>query len=164
MASINIRAKGATAERELATELNTLINVVRMKMGLPILVDPVVQRNQNQTAVGGCDLVGTFGYAIEVKRQENLAINTWWEQCVKSAETLDDTPVLIYRQNGKKWRVVMMVQVPIVGSELRQCLSVRAEISFEDFEELFKQTVRLHYESQLASNTEPAVAGLQTLF
>jgi len=65
----------------------------------------MVQRNQNQTAVGGCDLTNTFGIAIEVKRQEQLAINTWWEQTKKSAEKNNELPVLIFRQNNKPWRI-----------------------------------------------------------
>jgi hypothetical protein len=46
----------------------------------------MVQRNQNQSAVGGCDLTNTFGMAIEVKRQETLAIPEWWRQVTKAAE------------------------------------------------------------------------------
>lgn len=134
MAGINIRTKGAGGEQELATQLNTIINVVRMRHGLGVMEKPQVQRNQNQSAVGGQDLVGTYDYAIEVKRQEALAINTWWKQCVKSAEELRQQPVLIFRQNRQKWRVVMWVQVPCGPSTTKQ---VRGEISFEDFEDIF---------------------------
>lgn len=161
--AINIRQKGASGERELATELNMLINVVRLQLGMPVAVEPIVQRNQNQSAVGGCDLVGTFGFAIEVKRQENLSINTWWKQCLKSAEDLEEVPVLIFRQNGKKWRVILLADVPVPGTGRFHL--TRCEITFEDFEGLFKAAVRHHYEAVLAQqkSTQPA-PGEQGLF
>lgn len=155
---INIRQKGATAERELATELNTQINVVRMQLGLAVLTEPVVQRNQNQSAVGGCDLVGTFGYAIEVKRQEQLSIGTWWAQCVKSAEFLDEAPVLIFRQSKQKWRVILFTQVPIAGTS--RFAKVRSEIQFDDFLHMFRESVRATYEK----DAQPTVPGEQLLF
>lgn len=155
---INIRQKGATAERELATELNTQINVVRLALGMPVCTEPIVQRNQNQSAVGGCDLVGTFGYAIEVKRQEQLSINTWWAQCVKSAEFLDEAPVLIFRQSKQKWRVILFVQVPIAGTD--RFAHVRAEIQFDDFLHMFRESVKKHYAKVQAE----AVPGEQLLF
>lgn len=153
MATINIRQKGANGERELATELNTAINVVKMQLGLPITADPIVQRNQNQSAVGGCDLVGTFGFAIEVKRQEQLNINTWWAQCLKSAEDLSEVPVLIFRQNGKKWRVILLADVPVPGTGRFHL--TRCEIAFEDFLELFKAAVKEHFSSQLQQDQKP---------
>lgn len=154
MATINIRQKGANGERELATELNTAINVVKMQLGMTITADAIVQRNQNQSAVGGCDLVGTFGFAIEVKRQEQLNINTWWAQCVKSAEHLDEEPVLIYRQNGKKWRVVMLCELPVPGVN-RKRVQARCEISFEDFLEVFKAAVKDQFLFQLEGDQKP---------
>lgn len=138
--SINIRQKGASGEREIADQLNTCINVVRMELGLPVLAKPQVQRNQNQTAVGGCDLVGTYEYAIEVKRHEQLSINTWWKQCKASAEELNKMPVLVFRQNKQKWRVITetFVSIPDTG----RGMLVRAEIDWEDFKKMFMQAAR----------------------
>lgn len=89
--------------------LNGIIVEVMTAMGFPAeeveKAKTMVQRNQNQTAVGGCDLTNTFGMAIEVKRQEQLAINTWWEQTKKSAEKNNELPVLMFRQNNKPWRI-----------------------------------------------------------
>ena len=78
---------------------------------------------------------------MEVKRQEQLAINTWWAQCVKSAIDLDKFPVLMYRQNSKKWKVVLyMNPIRLFANEARHMPEdpPRAEISIEDFRALFK--------------------------
>jgi glycosidase len=127
---INIRAKGQIAEREIANELNTIINAVLTEMNVPIPDKPIIQRNQNQSAVGGNDLTNVFGLSIEVKRQEQLAINTWWKQCVKSAERNEEIPVLIFRQNQKDWRVVMIAWLNLPKGRMYDC---RIEMQWEDF-------------------------------
>ena len=143
--SINIRQKGAEGEREIYRLLNPAIQHVMTQLGYPQdQIDKAatcVQRNQNQTAVGGNDLVGTFGLSIEVKRQEALSVNTWWKQCVDAAARNNEQPVLMYRQNGKKWRVVTYSYLPLPvaqGSALHQ---VRSEFSMDEFLEYFKVVV-----------------------
>ena len=106
---INPRTKGAEGERQVYKMLNQII--VEVMTGLAFPPDEIekaknmVQRNQNQTAVGGCDLTNTFGMAIEVKRQETLSIPEWWRQTTKSAEKNNEIPVLMFRQNNKPWRI-----------------------------------------------------------
>ena len=143
MASINIRQKGANAERDIADDLNAIVNEVRSAMGLPALPKPAVQRNQNQSAVGGKDLVGTFDLAIEVKRQEQLSINTWWAQCVKSATELNEIPVLLFKQSRQKWRCIMPValELPSSPAAVYSSLSTRAEIDYETFKLYFRERV-----------------------
>ena len=143
MAPINIRQKGANAERDIADDLNYIINDVRSAMGLPALAKPMVQRNQNQSAVGGKDLTGTFGLAIEVKRQEQLSINTWWAQCVKSADELREIPVLLFKQSRQKWRCIMPValELPASPAAAYSILSSRAEIDYETFKAYFRERV-----------------------
>lgn len=141
---INIRVKGAIGEREVADDLNAMIYLVRQELGLPPLEKQQVQRNQNQSAVGGCDLVGTYDLAVEVKRQETLSINTWWAQCVKSAAELKKQPVLLFRQNAKpgqrtKWRCVMMAEVPVTAAVVK---AMRVEVDYEDFKAYFKLLAR----------------------
>lgn len=106
---INIRTKGAEGEREVVKLLEPLVQAALAEAGWDLGDKPVIQRNQNQSAVGGKDLTNTFGLAIEIKRQEQLSVNTWWAQCVRSAQALDEVPVLMYRQNGKRWRVRTLV-------------------------------------------------------
>lgn len=136
---INIRQKGANGERELATELNVIVNQLLTKHGIRVPDKPIIQRNQNQTAVGGNDLSNCFGIGIEVKRQEQLSVNKWWEQCVKSCAKNAEFPVLIYRQNKQAWRVVMhcWVQLP-VGSV---AMMVRGEVSWQFFLQWFHNWV-----------------------
>ena len=129
---INIRTKGAAAEREVATALNNVVIESRKMLGLSEYdkQDLPFQRNQNQSAVGGDDLTNPFNLSIEVKRQEQLSINTWWKQTVASAERTGGIPILIYKQNHKKWKCVMNAEIPIKNG---QRVIARVEISMEDF-------------------------------
>lgn len=134
---INIRQKGQTGEREIASALNECVARVRSSVGLPALdkKDEIFQRNQNQSAVGGHDLSNSLNLAIEVKRQEILSIPSWWRQCVESAKRTDSIPILIFRQNRKSWRVIMNVSVigfpgiPITDSSFE----IKVEISLLEF-------------------------------
>lgn len=108
--------------------------------------------------MGGCDLTGTFGFAIEVKRQEALSINTWWAQCVKSANERSEMPVLLFKQSHQKWRCIMNVEV-VVSENVRA--HVRGEINYEDFKSVFRlrviDSIRKHAPVDDAST-------IQTLF
>jgi len=92
------KAKGATAERELAAILTAWATAA----GIPI----DLMRNLEQTRSGGHDLVGTepYGIAIEVKRVEALAMPAWWRQATRQAAAANCAPVLAWRQNRKPWR------------------------------------------------------------
>lgn len=128
--TINGRTKGHTAERQIAKALNEIYNEVCQERGMPLPDVPTIQRNQNQSAVGGDDLTGTMNYSIEVKRQEDLSLNSWWKQAVASAARQGKTPVVIFKQNRLKWRVLTVGQF---GARV-----FRVEISFEDFCLLFR--------------------------
>lgn len=138
---INIRQKGAEGERQVAKALNETLQVVLTRHNWSQEVRDAcvkaIQRNQNQSAVGGSDLSNVFGLAIEVKRQEQLSVNTWWTQCVAAASRNREFPVLVYRQNRQAWSVVMYgsLVVPAVngGAVASNSLSARVEISWEDF-------------------------------
>lgn len=136
---INIRAKGAGGEQEVARALNPIVVKLLTEGGYPVPEKPVIQRNQNQSAVGGSDLSNTFGLAVEIKRQEQLSINTWWAQCVTSAKEANEHPVLLYRQNGKKWKCVTnaWLELPMQGYMI-----VRAEMDWDTFLRWFEEWVR----------------------
>ena len=71
----------------------------------------------------------------EVKRQENLSIGSWWKQCVESAARSGGVPILIFKQNRKKWRVILFVDIKIdpPGRTGANGLSnIQAEISLDD--------------------------------
>lgn len=136
---INIRQKGASGERQLAKELNDIVNALLPKYGIKVPEKPIIQRNQNQSAVGGNDLTNAFGISFEVKRQEQLSVNSWWKQCCAAAAKNSEFPVLVYRQNHGGWHVVMHVWVQLpVGSI---AMMVRAEVSWPDFLQWFHNWV-----------------------
>jgi hypothetical protein len=136
---INIRQKGQEGEREIQRALEPIIRKLMTDGGYLLPEKAIVQRNQNQSAVGGSDLSNTFGLAIEVKRQEQLSINTWWKQCETAADDNKEHPVLLYRQNGKKWRCVTLVWLHLPGGMQQQA---RAEMDWDSFLCWFEQWVR----------------------
>lgn len=136
--TINIRQKGQEGEREIQRALEPIVRRLMQAGGFPLSEKAIIQRNQNQSAVGGSDLSNTFGLCIEVKRQEQLSINTWWQQCTKAAEDNGEHPVLLYRQNGKKWRCVTLVWLTLTDHSQMQ---VRAEFDFDSFLHWFEKWV-----------------------
>ena len=60
-------------------------------------------RNLEQTRSGGADCLCIDGIALEVKRQESLSIPSWWIQTKNQARRTSRLPILMYRQNRKKW-------------------------------------------------------------
>lgn len=144
--TINIRQKGQEGEREIQRVLEPIVRKVMTELRIPLPIKPIIQRNQNQSAVGGSDLSNTFGMCIEVKRQEALSINTWWKQCLTAANENNEHPVLLYRQNGKKWRCVtfMWLGVPSMTTGISGIAHVqaRAEMDFETFLSWFEEWVR----------------------
>jgi hypothetical protein len=119
------KQKGKRGEREVVKLLQPIVDRVFGERGLEV---PVLYRNQNQSFQGGYDIDGIDWLALEVKRQETLNINTWWKQTVRQAST-KQVPVLIYKQNRMKWRIVMFGFLD-AGSVGVKC---RVDISLEDF-------------------------------
>lgn len=129
---VNIRTKGQEGEREVARAMNSIVDAVLVRNGYATPSKPIVQRNQNQSAVGGSDLSNPFGLGIEVKRQEALSINAWWKQCLAACATDGCLPIVVFRQNGKRdWRVIMNIDIPI--DSVCHMQKVRAEIGWDDF-------------------------------
>lgn len=135
---VHVGNKGKNGEREVVHLLIAALEDLMQSAWLPNdemeRLRKVVQRNQNQSAEGGGDIL-LFGLAIEVKRQETLSIDTWWKQTCKSAERNKDMPILIYRQNRKSWYVVMdgYLEIP------HQLVATRVTIELPDFVRWFKR-------------------------
>lgn len=127
---VNIRTKGQTGERDVIIMLETTLSNLLAQDGSPVPAKPVFQRNQNQSAVGGSDITNPFGLCIEVKRQEQLSINTWWKQCLQAANEFGGVPILIFKQNRLKWRVIMHTNNFYCD---RGYVQVRSEITIDDF-------------------------------
>ncbi len=141
---INVRQKGQNGEREIANTLNGVLIVTMREMGYPedvvLRAASSVQRNQNQSAVGGNDLSNTFGLSIEVKRQETLSVDMWWKQTCMAAQRNHEIPVLLYRQNHGKWRCVTYGYMHDGHSE-HPPQRYRVEISWHDFLSWYKAWV-----------------------
>lgn len=139
---INVRQKGAGGEREICDALNLIIKSAMRQLKYTEdeirLAGNSVQRNQNQSAVGGNDLTNTFGMSIEVKRQETLSIPAWWKQTIDAAKRNDEHPVLLWRQNGKKWNCMTLGYVELPND---QFIKVRVTMSFDDFRVWFEHWV-----------------------
>lgn len=123
------RNKGQRGEREFIGILQRVIDEV---FGEDVYE---LKRNLFQTREGGYDVAGLpeqFDLiAFEVKFQETLNINSWWEQAVEQAG--DKAPVLAFRQSRKKWRIMINGMVPLIGDHFDPGLECRVEISLEDF-------------------------------
>lgn len=146
--AINVRTKGQEGEREIAKLLNGIVREVRIRKGLTLYNtnDELFQRNQNQSAVGGADLSNPMDLEIEIKRQEQLSINTWWKQCVASAERTGGIPILIFRQNRKPWRICIEANIPLQKKGAPRYTTLgpcRAEIDLDTFKTWFT-----HYYSE----------------
>lgn len=118
-------SKGKRGEQEAVKVLQPTVDKVYEARGL----EPVrLYRNKNQSDQGGFDVDGIDWMALEIKRQENLNLNNWWKQAVRQA-SVDQVPVLMYRQNNKKWRVQMYGYLDCGGKRVK----TRVDISIEAF-------------------------------
>ena len=149
---VNIRTKGAEAEREVIRMLNDIDDKVRAELELPVLAtkDKHFQRNPKQAAVGGHDIDCPFALGFEIKRQEQLSINTWWKQCVASAERCGGRPILMFRQSKQKWRVMTTGFVPMPNG--RMVGPVRLEIDLDTFKSWMYVWIKTEYESGSVTN------------
>lgn len=135
MGKINSRAKGASAERELIKELSQYLG--------DDLVAPL-KRNLEQTRVGGHDIVGLDGWALEVKRYRQIResdIARFWEQAVEQAERIGVNPVLAYREDFRSWRVVIHLSVLQDGMTWPG-VQWTAEIGIEAFAAIVRERLR----------------------
>jgi hypothetical protein len=148
---INVRAKGANGEREVVRMLNGIIENLLSQQQWPADVVSnalkCIQRNQNQSAVGGSDLSGVFGLAIEIKRHENIQIEPWWKQCTEQAARNGEHPVLLYRKNHQPWRCVTMGHAPLPGGRMS---AMRVQFEEDSFTTWFYQWV---YYKMIAGET-----------
>lgn len=140
---IHVVNKGKDGEREVKDAMNYCVFLAMQELGYPreecLKGMSSIQRNQIQTAIGGSDLTGCFGLSIEIKRQEDLNLNTWWKQCEASAKRDGEVPVLIYRQNKTKWRVRTYFWAPLPNGHQMQTI---AEIDWDTFRIWFQGWVK----------------------
>jgi Holliday junction resolvase len=123
---INSRNKGAQGEREVA-------KIIFDELGIEC------QRNLDQWRSGGFDLTGLDGWAIEVKRAKKPLLAQWWTQTVEQAEQAQLHPVLWYRLDNQKWRVVVPLNRICAGLEYSAGLEYTAELTPEGFACLYRE-------------------------
>lgn len=126
MAKNFAQCKGQRAERAVIDLLQPVVTQVYTEMGLDV---PKLQRNTLQSDGGGYDIVGLDWLALEVKHQETLHINQWWSQCVEQSKG-NREPVLFYKQNNVKFKVMMRGLLTTGGAQNVRC---PVEVSVESF-------------------------------
>jgi hypothetical protein len=125
------RAKGSAGEREFFRALSGLLG-------------ETVTRDLSQTRDGGAD--GRVGaWRIEVKRQEKVRLQPWWEQACAQAPA-PALPALAYRASRMPWRVVVALES--IAPDAAHFAHGRAhgfpwtaEISLEAFAALVREAV-----------------------
>ena len=100
------RNKGSAAEREILRWFFDTFEVIETKP----------KRNLTQSRGGGADCLTLPGIALEVKRQEQLSVQAWWEQAVRQAISAERMPVLCYRQNRRRWVFCIPASLITAGS------------------------------------------------
>lgn len=130
MAGLHSRNKGKKGEREVVGILQPTVDDVYRSCGL---LPPVLQRNQNQSHLGGCDIIGLDWLAVEVKLDKSLAVDTWWEQTLRQCGQ-QQSPVLFFRRDNVKWRVRSFVTMQSGGV----WLTMPAVLSVEDWMRWFR--------------------------
>lgn len=100
VSGVGAKRKGAGGEREAKALIASWLAPVYEACGYQA---PVLERNLMQSRAGGYDLVGVDWLAIEVKRQENPSLGSWWEQTLRQSRD-GQLPVLIWRANRTPWR------------------------------------------------------------
>lgn len=139
MAATMGQNKGKRGEREIKDAFVEVMEETERLLERPG-VSAEVKRNTTQSDRGGFDIVGIPLLAIEVKRQEALALNTWWKQCFAQAGKLKLRPVLVYRQNRKSWRVQTYGMLCHPGFD--GATWTRVDIELESFLDFYKGLYR----------------------
>lgn len=141
------RDKGKRAEREVIALLQPVVTEMfeRYEQDAPKL-----QRNTLQSDGGGFDIVGLRWMALEVKHQESIQVAKWWCQSLQQAQRAGPNvePVLFYRKNNVKFRVVINPGVLVYRTN--NVLSIPVDISVDDFLTYFS----LRLESELLREIE----------
>jgi hypothetical protein len=132
--------KGKRCERAVVGLLQPIVDTVYMEAGYSEENTPKLERNLMQSMKGGHDIVGLEWMALEVKCQETLHLKDWWSQAKRQAGP-NMLPILIYKQNRVKWRVVMFGVLQSDKSRVK----CPVDIALETFLVWFK----LHLQNQL---------------
>jgi hypothetical protein len=139
------KQKGSGGEYEAIKLIQPVVDTAYSQAGL---IPPVLQRNLEQTRAGGHDIIGLPWLALEIKRQETLNINAWWNQTLASAIQSGGEPVLMYRQNNKKWHIMMHGYLDSGGPRIKAVV----QISLDAFLIYIHHRIKAHLQAMPAPN------------
>ena len=104
------RVKGANGEREFFKMCNEAVEDVRWpyrdRAGLVFFRHPAPRHGKGQP--DNSDPHGVLTVTIEVKRVEKPQFKTWIDK-LQGQSRPNQTPVLAWRQNGKEWTVMPLM-------------------------------------------------------
>jgi len=133
------KAKGAGGEREALANIVVIMQEVERELNLydEKSQSLKVQRNLQQAIAGGHDIVGIPMLCVEVKRQETLHLDQWWQQTTNQAAKTNDMPVLLYRQSRQQWKVRTYVKLECPPYDIIQWIV--ADINLDKFLAFYRQ-------------------------
>lgn len=155
--------KGGNGEREVCAMLQPVVNTIRAEYNLDHLK---VVRDLSQSREGGLDITCLYPLVIEVKRRETAAPKAWWGQCLKAYEVLriqgkETIPMLFFRQNRQKWRVITFGNLDFSEEET---MRVKVEIELEDALLYVERILREEWRPAVFAQEEiPAPAGWEKI-
>lgn len=116
---VNARSKGQRGERDF---LDLLQGVIDEVFGPNV---HSVKRNLQQYCEGGKDIISTFEnkFSIEVKRCEVLNLSIWWQQTLIQTRP-GQIPILAFKQNRKKWQIMMPGTIGQKGDITLACVVI----------------------------------------
>jgi hypothetical protein len=105
-------AKGANAERDVLSAFrDVMVNVeadIEAEGHTFVARSSFATRKRIEKGTSNRDLGNIPLISIEVKRREKLAVESWWEQAMRQADS-GELPVLVYRANREPWTVLTWV-------------------------------------------------------
>ena len=111
------KSKGRVFQQHLREDLITHLN---------INPDDILSTAMGQ---GGCDLYlspaarARFPFGVEAKRQEQVALWSWWKQCETNASKVGLVPLLVFKRNREeplavlRWRDLLDLLASISSSQ-----------------------------------------------
>lgn len=95
MSGASSRHRGQRGEREVCKLLSEALGIK-------------VNRDLSQARFGGSDISELEGWAIEVKFQEVLRLDEWWEQTLNQVMK-DEQPILFFRKSRQPWKAQILL-------------------------------------------------------
>ena len=94
--------KGSGGERELADILR--------KRGYPVYRTYASGAGREKGDLGNFRVNDDFLFHVEVKRQERISLQSWWNQAEKDCPP-EAEPLVVFRRNREPWRVCLELEV-----------------------------------------------------